>query len=184
MNIIYLFKKYPPYLKAAVYGANDGLVTTFAVVAGAAGAGLPVPSALILGISNVVADGLSMGLGDFLGERSERRIDSSTKNKIAVWHTGLITFLFFVLAGLLPLISLVLVVLDIPILINLSDNYLLLSSVTTGFAMFAFGSLRTLVTKGSWIKNGMEMLLVGMLAAALAYGLGHFLQRLFSSFLL
>lgn len=60
-------------LKAAVYGANDGIVTTFAVVAGVAGAGLSPAVVLILGIGNMVADGLSMGIGDYLGERSERR---------------------------------------------------------------------------------------------------------------
>ena len=60
-------------LKAAVYGANDGIVTTFAVVAGVAGAGLPSNIVLIMGIANMIADALSMGLGDYLGERSERR---------------------------------------------------------------------------------------------------------------
>ena len=60
-------------LKAAVYGANDGIITTFAVVAGVAGAGLSPSVVLILGISNIIADGLSMGIGDYLGERSERR---------------------------------------------------------------------------------------------------------------
>lgn len=60
-------------LKAAVYGANDGIVTTFAVVAGVAGAGLSPSVVLILGIANMIADGLSMGIGDYLGERSERR---------------------------------------------------------------------------------------------------------------
>lgn len=61
------------FLKAAVYGANDGIVTTFAVVAGVAGAGLSPSIVLILGVANMVADAISMGLGDFLGERSERK---------------------------------------------------------------------------------------------------------------
>lgn len=60
-------------LKAAVYGANDGIVTTFAVVAGVAGAGLSPSVILILGVANMIADGLSMGIGDYLGERSERK---------------------------------------------------------------------------------------------------------------
>lgn len=60
-------------LKAAVYGANDGIVTTFAVVAGVAGAGLSPSIILVLGLANMLADGLSMGIGDYLGERSERR---------------------------------------------------------------------------------------------------------------
>lgn len=60
-------------VKAAVYGANDGIVTTFAVVAGVAGAGLSPAIVLILGFANLIADGLSMGIGDYLGERSEQK---------------------------------------------------------------------------------------------------------------
>lgn len=60
-------------LRAVVYGANDGIVTTFAVVAGVAGAKLSADVVLILGIANMVADGLSMGMGDFLGSISEEK---------------------------------------------------------------------------------------------------------------
>ncbi|HCS78852.1 TPA: hypothetical protein DIV55_03845 [Patescibacteria group bacterium] len=60
-------------LKAAVFGANDGIVTTFAVVAGVAGAQLSPAIVLVMGLANMFADGLSMGLGDYLGERSEAR---------------------------------------------------------------------------------------------------------------
>lgn len=60
-------------LKAAVFGANDGIVTTFAVVAGVAGAGLPASIVVVMGLANMFADALSMGLGDYLGERSEQR---------------------------------------------------------------------------------------------------------------
>lgn len=61
------------YLKAAVYGANDGIITTFAVVAGVAGAGLSPSIVLTLGFANLIADGISMGIGDYLGEKSENR---------------------------------------------------------------------------------------------------------------
>ena len=60
-------------IKSLVFGASDGIVTTFAVVAGVAGAGLDSQIVLILGVANMVADGLSMGLGDYLGARSEAR---------------------------------------------------------------------------------------------------------------
>lgn len=59
------------YLRDAVYGATDGIVTTFAVVAGAQGAGLASGVAVILGIANLVADGFSMAAGNFLGSRAE-----------------------------------------------------------------------------------------------------------------
>src|SRR3989339_220693 len=59
------------YIRDAVFGANDGIVTTFAVVAGVAGANLPLSTVLILGFANLLADGLAMGLGNYLGIKSE-----------------------------------------------------------------------------------------------------------------
>lgn len=59
------------YIRDAVFGANDGIVTTFAVVAGVAGANLPLNTVLILGFANLLADGLAMGLGNYLGIKSE-----------------------------------------------------------------------------------------------------------------
>lgn len=61
------------YLRDFVYGAVDGAVTTFAVVAGVAGAGLRTGIVLILGVANLVADGFSMAVSNFLGLRSEHQ---------------------------------------------------------------------------------------------------------------
>lgn len=63
--------KVSKYLGEFVYGGIDGTVTTFAVVAGSAGAGFDPGVVLILGIANLVADGLSMSVGDFLSTKSE-----------------------------------------------------------------------------------------------------------------
>jgi VIT1/CCC1 family predicted Fe2+/Mn2+ transporter len=59
-----------PYIHDIVYGANDGIVTTFAVVSGVAGADLSASTVIILGFANVFADALSMGLGSYLSSRS------------------------------------------------------------------------------------------------------------------
>jgi predicted membrane protein (TIGR00267 family) len=61
-----------PFIQDIVYGGNDGIVTTFAVVAGAIGAGLPRYVVIILGLANLFADGLSMATGSYLSLRSER----------------------------------------------------------------------------------------------------------------
>jgi VIT1/CCC1 family predicted Fe2+/Mn2+ transporter len=61
------------YLRDFVYGSIDGVVTTFAVVAGVAGAGLSWGIVVILGVANLVADGFSMAVGNFLGTRAERQ---------------------------------------------------------------------------------------------------------------
>ena len=56
----------------AVLGATDGIVTTFAVVAGATGAYLSPGIVLIMGFANLLADGLSMAIGNYLGARSQQ----------------------------------------------------------------------------------------------------------------
>lgn len=61
-----------PYIKSMVFGGLDGIITTFAVVAGVQGAGLDTDVALVLGFANLIADGLSMGLGDYLSEKAEQ----------------------------------------------------------------------------------------------------------------
>ena len=60
------------YIGSMVYGALDGIVTTFAVVSGVAGADLGANVILILGTGNLLADGFSMGVGDYLSTKSER----------------------------------------------------------------------------------------------------------------
>lgn len=60
------------YIGDMVYGGLDGIVTTFAVVSGVAGAGLGAGILLILGLANLLADGLSMAAGAYLSLKSER----------------------------------------------------------------------------------------------------------------
>lgn len=62
------------YLGDFVLGAVDGTVTTFAIVAGAAGAGLASGVAVVLGLANVAADGFSMAVSNYLKSRSDRHI--------------------------------------------------------------------------------------------------------------
>lgn len=59
------------WLPDFVYGGIDGSVTTFAVVAGVVGAGLPTHIILIMGFANLFADGFSMAIGKYLSDKSE-----------------------------------------------------------------------------------------------------------------
>lgn len=61
----------PSVLRDAIYGAVDGTVTTFAVVAGVAGAQLSERVVIVLGAANLLADGFSMAVSNFLGTRAE-----------------------------------------------------------------------------------------------------------------
>ncbi|MBI2634905.1 VIT1/CCC1 transporter family protein [Candidatus Peregrinibacteria bacterium] len=53
-----------------VYGGIDGVVTTFAVVAGVEGASLSLPIILILGFANLFADGFSMAVGKYSSDKA------------------------------------------------------------------------------------------------------------------
>ncbi len=67
-----LVKRFEEYLGEFVYGGIDGCVTTFAVVAGAVGAGLDSAIIIILGFANLLADGFAMSVGSYLSAKSEK----------------------------------------------------------------------------------------------------------------
>ncbi|MCO8146062.1 VIT1/CCC1 transporter family protein [Rhodovulum tesquicola] len=73
------------FLKQIVYGGNDGIVTTFAVVAGFAGAHadgvaqIGAVAVLVFGMANLLADAVSMGLGEFLSGRAQRDLYGAQK---------------------------------------------------------------------------------------------------------
>ncbi len=77
------------YFKEVIYGGIDGIVTTFAVVAGFAGAALSSDSTtqlsflivLLFGLANLFADAASMGLGNFLSVRSEKDLYMVNRNQ-------------------------------------------------------------------------------------------------------
>ncbi|MGV8163143.1 MAG: VIT1/CCC1 transporter family protein [Candidatus Nanoarchaeia archaeon] len=71
------------YIKSAIYGGMDGTITTFAVVAGVAGASLNAGIVLILGFANLVADGLSMAIGDYLSTKAEREYHAAEREREA-----------------------------------------------------------------------------------------------------
>ncbi|MFN3652770.1 MAG: VIT1/CCC1 transporter family protein [Armatimonadota bacterium] len=154
------------YIRDMVYAANDGLVTTFAVVAGVRGAGLSATVVLVLGFANLAADGLSMALGNYLGIKSERAAEAVEalpdwdETVHAARHGG-VTWGAFVLAGLLPLL---------PFMAPIPARHAFpTAAAVTLAALFAVGALRTVVTGQRWWKGGLEMLAVGGLAGAAAF---------------
>jgi len=61
----------PNYLRDWVYGGIDGAVTTFAIVAGVVGAALSANIVIILGLANLIADGISMAAGNYSATKTE-----------------------------------------------------------------------------------------------------------------
>ena len=89
-------------LRAAILGGVDGTITAFAIVAGAAGGELGVAAVGVLGLSNVLADGLSMGVSEYLSADAEARAGGGGGGAAAALRSGLACFGAFVATGLVP----------------------------------------------------------------------------------
>lgn len=209
------------YLRDIIYGSIDGSVTTFAIVAGVAGAGLSTWVIIALGIANVLADGFSMAAGNYSGtkaelddarrlreieerhirkypegERNELReilrrkglsgdalesaVDQISQNREqwvqlmlegeyglasvdphplkAAWAT----FAAFLSAGMIPLL---------PFLFGLDDAFRI-STILTLATFFAIGAFKSRWSLAPWWKSGLETLIIGGTAAAIAYFVG------------
>jgi VIT1/CCC1 family predicted Fe2+/Mn2+ transporter len=152
------------YLPDLVYGANDGIITTFAVVSGVVGASLSETVIVILGFANLLADGFSMGASNYLARRST--VETELQERSDAARHGAATIGGFVVAGVVPLVA---------YLIPLADDYrFALAIALTALALFGVGASRALVTGRGFLRSGGEMLLVGSLAAVVAFAIGAF----------
>ena len=157
------------YLPDLVYGANDGVITTFAVVCGVVGAGLSSTVILILGFANLVADGFSMGASNYLSRRSYPDAADRDEPAVAVRH-GVATILGFVSAGIVPLVA---------YLVPLGEAARWPAAIVlTAATLFLVGASRAFATHAGFLRSGGEMLLVGSLAAVVAYWIGAFAASL------
>lgn len=221
-----------PYLGEFVYGGFDGCVTTFAVVAGAVGAGLESSIIIILGFANLLADGFSMSVGAYLstksemdnydkyreltresimrkpaaarrqleeiyrqkgfeGELLERVVETLVldrevwldvkmredlgrvrQEKSPLWIGGA-TYLSFILVGLIPLLAYV-----VDMFSPLPFDLFATSSVLTGLGFAVIGWLKSRVNGSSLFKGMVETLLLGGVAASVAYFVGDLLEHL------
>lgn len=164
------------YLGEFVYGSIDGTVTTFAVVAGATGANFSVIVIIVLGFANLVADGFSMGVGSYLSSKSE--IDVQRKNKEDISSTasplikGVTTFGAFFIVGLVPLL---IYIFDYLFRLEIS-NLFVYASILTALAFIGIGFLKSHVGHTSRRRGVAETLVLGLIAAVLAYVFGALLE--------
>jgi vacuolar iron transporter family protein len=158
------------YIGDVVYGANDGIITTFAVIAGAAGAGFSSTVIIVLGIANLIADGFSMGASRYLSLKSEQDLEHAMESSRSPIADGFATFISFVVVGSLPLI---------PFLIpSAAENAFTVSATATAVTFFLVGSARSLVIKTHPLLAGFEMLVVGGFASLIAFALGSIVQTM------
>ncbi len=228
------FSKWEDYIGEFVYGGIDGSVTTFAVVAGSAGAGLDSSVVIILGFANLIADGFAMSVGSYLSNKSEQQ-NYEKHERIEYWEVdhlpekereeireiyaakgfegelleqvvdvitsdkdrwvdvmmkeelnmikeeksplamGAMTFVSFVLIGIVPLIA---YLWDYTSSISDSTHLFKVSIALTSFAFIGIGWLKSYVAQTSRIRSIAETLFLGAAAAVLSYIVGSWLETL------
>ena len=159
------------YISEFVYGAVDGTVTTFAVVAASAGAGISSAVILILGVANLIADGFSMGSSAYLAASAEHEESArDTQKRASPKIIGAVTFLAFVAVGSVPVL---------PYLIDVvagskapSTTVFYVSSTLTAVAFLTIGFIKGKVGNQSPWREATVTLLLGAVAAGLAYFAG------------
>lgn len=150
------------YLRDIVFGANDGVVTTLAILAGSAGAGFPIEVAVVLGLANLVADGFSMAAGNYVSLKSEleqRGIRPALEHPV---RHALAMLAAFVFVGAAPLVAYVAV----------GPWRLLLAALVGLAALATLGAWRAPLVRRSRLAAALELAIVGLAAAALAYAVG------------
>lgn len=165
------------YLGEIIYGGNDGIITTFAVVSGFSGAAifsdntlrLSIGIVLLFGFANLFSDALSMGIGNYLSKRAQSDALKSNATKSDALKTSLATFIAFITFGGLPLL---------PYIIGVADpkSAFTFSILTTFLALLLLGLLKGIVIKRKILASIIETTLIGGLAALVAFLVGVFFK--------
>jgi VIT1/CCC1 family predicted Fe2+/Mn2+ transporter len=212
-------------LRAAVLGANDGLVSNLSLVMGVAGATMNGRTILITGLAGMLAGAISMALGEWLSVQSSRElyqhqirietqevetapeeeaqelaliyearglsreeaqalsdrilsdrssaVETLAREELGIdpqelggsaWEAALTSFVLFTIGAIIPVIGFTFLAGTTAVFVSI------LSSIV---GLFILGSVITLFTGRSIFSSGMRMVIFGLLAAAVTYGIGH-----------
>jgi vacuolar iron transporter family protein len=211
-------------LRAAVLGANDGLVSNLSLVMGVAGATFENRAVLIAGLAGLLAGAFSMALGEWLSVQSSRelyanqikieteeiesapqeeaeelaliyqarglnqdqsrmlatQILSNKTNAVetlareelgldpkelggSAWEAAITSFILFTIGAVIPVI---------PFMFWGGITAVIGSIVISTLGLFLLGSIITLFTGRTILYSGLRMVIFGLIAAAITFGIG------------
>lgn len=150
------------YLRDWTYGATNGAVTTFVIVAAVVGADLPPTVALVLGLVNLFANGLAAAARRYIGTKH-----SPDHYMRLPTQAALNTFGAFILCGLVPLVSYLLV-----------PTRLSVCVVAAACILFVIGTVKSRSSSTARWVSGLNTVLLGLCAGALAYAVARTLSLL------
>ncbi len=211
-------------LRAAVLGANDGLVSNLSLVMGVAGASLENRVVLITGLAGMLAGAISMALGEWLSVQSSRElynhqiqleteeieqnpeeeagelaliyesrglnreqaktladqiladrqsaVETLAREELGIdpkelggsaWEAALTSFILFSVGAIIPVIGFTFLT---------GMTAVVVSILFSMVGLFVLGAAITLFTGRTVLYSGLRMVIFGLLAAAVTFGLG------------
>lgn len=159
------------YVRDIVLSANDGIVTTFAVVAGSMGASLSPSIIIILGLTNLFADGISISTSAYLGVKSEIEYEQNSGQRIKLGNrplkNGFVSFISFGIAGFIPLVS---------YLFKIGNNFEI-SMTLVAVSLLVVGTFRGIISNKNILITSVENLFIGGSSAVVAFIVGELAKK-------
>ncbi|CAI9769237.1 unnamed protein product [Fraxinus pennsylvanica] len=176
---VYDYSKRAQWLRAAVLGANDGLLSTAALMVGVGAVRQDVKTMVLAGLAGLVAGACSMAIGEFVSVYSqydievaqmnrESRVDKSElevkKKKLPnPLQAAAASAAAFTVGGLVPLVAAAFI-----------KNYLVrvgMVVAAVSLALVGFGGLSAFLGRSPLVKSSLRVLIGGCLAMGITFGL-------------
>mgnify|MGYP003621452527 FL=1 len=152
-----MIKVQKEYLQSAMFGFNDALVSTTGVIVGISTGTGNKQVVILAGVVTILVEALSMGSGQYLSSKSAHQLDRSDSFKVPL-ISGLIMFGAYFLAGLVPLLSIIIFPMR-----YLRDNAI----VAALSCLLVLGYAKGRIVKVPPIRSAMEVLIIGGITTAI-----------------
>lgn len=155
------------YLRSALFGLQDGLVSTTGVVVGISTGVAQKEIVILAAFVAVTVEATSMAAGQYSSEKAVHQMDKTGKHTDSVLLGALIMFFSYILAGLIPIIPTV-----------LFDQQLarILSIIFAFIGLFIIGFIKGKIVEHQALKSAIELFIVGATATTIGLVVGHFLK--------
>lgn len=156
-------KTYKEYLQSALFGFNDALVSTTGVIVGVSTGTSNKEVVVLAGVVTILVEAISMGTGQYLSSKSIHQLDKTKQIRVPI-ISGIIMFVAYFLAGLVPLLPIII----FPI--SMSRNVAIIAALT---GLFILGYAKGKIVKVSPIKSAAEIVIIGGIATAIGIVAGN-----------
>ena len=171
------------HVRDFIFGVEDGLVSTLGVITGVSIGAAETNFVILAGLVAAFTGATSMAAGTFLSTKSQKEyydkvlsskakgVDGVERKEMRALHAehenplkaAAVIWISFMLAAAIPIA---------PFYFAAPGSALPLAIGLTTAALFIFGSTKCFYTKRKWLAGGLEMVLIGALAAIVGFAIG------------